>query len=121
MKFVLVNDRAARVSTCANCSTSIGFGYLHEVSFQRFYCDYACYLGKKAKSVPIVSRAGAGIDAKRPFSRLWTWIPLPATRPVRFVPQRRIHIGGGVLDRRAKHHDEDVPKRVSAMKTIRLR
>jgi hypothetical protein len=62
MKFVLVSDRAARASKCANCFTSIGFGYLHEVSSQRFYCDYACYLAKKAKSVPIALRTGAGID-----------------------------------------------------------
>jgi hypothetical protein len=62
MRFVLVNDRAARASTCATCSTSIGFGYLHEVSSQQFYCDHACYLAKKAKSVSVVSRTGAGID-----------------------------------------------------------
>ena len=62
MKFVLVNDRAARASTCATCSTSIGFGYLHEVFSRQFYCDHACYLARKAKSVPVVSRAGAGID-----------------------------------------------------------
>ena len=71
MKFVLVNDRATRASTCANCSTSIGFagtsmliavGVALEVIYQQFYCDHACYLAKKAKSVPVVSREGAGID-----------------------------------------------------------
>jgi hypothetical protein len=62
MKFVLVNDRTARASTCANCSTSIDFGYLHELFSRHFYCDHACYLAKKSKPVPVVSRAGAGID-----------------------------------------------------------
>jgi hypothetical protein len=62
MKFVLVNDRAARASTCATCSASIGFGYLREVFSEQLYCDHDCYLAKKTKSVPIVSRAGAGID-----------------------------------------------------------
>jgi hypothetical protein len=62
MKFVLVNDRAAWDATCANCSAPIGFGYLHDVWSLRFYCDHACYLAARARTVPIVSRAGAGID-----------------------------------------------------------
>jgi hypothetical protein len=62
MKFVLVNDRAARGSTCATCSGSIGFGYLREISSQRLYCDHACYCGRKARSVPIGSRADTGVD-----------------------------------------------------------
>ena len=62
MKFVLVNDRAARASTCVTCSRSIGFGYLREVSSQRLYCSHDCYLGKKVRSVPIGSHADADID-----------------------------------------------------------
>jgi hypothetical protein len=45
MKFILVNhrtplDRAA----CIRCSRSLGPGYLRDVSTQRPYCDYDCYL-----------------------------------------------------------------------------
>jgi hypothetical protein len=62
MRFVLVNDRAARASTCAHCSRSIGLGYLREMQSKRLYCGHACYRGHRAKFVPSVSRFGSGID-----------------------------------------------------------
>ena len=48
MNFVLVNDRAARASSaCAHCSSSIGAGYLRDLSTARLYCDYECYAGHR--------------------------------------------------------------------------
>jgi hypothetical protein len=52
MKFVLVNHRTPlESSTCAECSGSLGSGYLKAVSTQRQYCDYDCYLRHEARSV----------------------------------------------------------------------
>jgi hypothetical protein len=62
MKFVVVNDRAARAAKCAHCAKSIGVGYLHEIQSRRFYCDNQCYIADKARVAPIDSRAGSDID-----------------------------------------------------------
>lgn len=60
MRFVLVNDRTARTSSCAHCSNAIGLGYLRDMPSRRLYCDIACYSGKKVKSSRLAP--GAGID-----------------------------------------------------------
>ena len=45
MKFILVNHRTPLDrSACIRCSRSLGPGYLRDVSTQRPYCDYDCYL-----------------------------------------------------------------------------
>jgi hypothetical protein len=52
MKFVLVNHRTpCGPSTCIECSRSLGPGYLRDVSTQRPYCDYHCYLRYESKSL----------------------------------------------------------------------
>ena len=51
MKFILVNQRTPRSpSNCIECSRSLGTGYLRDVSTQRRYCNYHCYLRYEAKS-----------------------------------------------------------------------
>jgi hypothetical protein len=62
MKFLIVNDRAARAAKCAHCAKPIGVGYLHEITSRRFYCDHECYVGHKARVAPIAWRADSGID-----------------------------------------------------------
>jgi hypothetical protein len=63
MKFVLVNDKAPRLSSrCAHCHTSIEVRYLRDMSSRLPYCGYACYLARKIEAVPLVWRTGAGID-----------------------------------------------------------
>jgi hypothetical protein len=45
MKFILVNHRTPlNRSTCIQCCRSLGPGYLRDVSTQRPYCDYDCYV-----------------------------------------------------------------------------
>lgn len=52
MKFILVNHRTPLgQSTCIQCSRSLGRGYLRDVSTQRPYCDYDCYLRYETKSL----------------------------------------------------------------------
>lgn len=52
MKFILVNHRTPCGSlTCIECRRSLGLGYLRDVSTQRPYCDYDCYLRYQAKSL----------------------------------------------------------------------
>ncbi|MET3910029.1 hypothetical protein ABID59_004386 [Bradyrhizobium sp. S3.3.6] len=44
MKFILVNQRTPRGDrTCAECSRSLGPGYVREVVTRREYCNYDCY------------------------------------------------------------------------------
>jgi hypothetical protein len=62
MKFVVVNDRAARGAKCAHCAKSISVGYLHEISSRRFYCDHRCYIAHKTLVAQIGARANSGID-----------------------------------------------------------
>jgi hypothetical protein len=62
MRFVIVNDRAARAAKCAHCAKSISLGYLHETSSHRFYCDHECYSGRKARVAQLVSRADSVFD-----------------------------------------------------------
>jgi hypothetical protein len=59
MRFVLVNERTVRASTCTYCSTPIGLGYLREMPSRQVYCDYACYTGKKPRS--LASRPGSNV------------------------------------------------------------
>ena len=68
MKFVLVNHRAPlNTVTCTECAKDLGAGYLREVSTQRQYCDYDCYLRYEARSLLMpwlkVSRSKAGAAA----------------------------------------------------------
>jgi hypothetical protein len=50
MKFILVNHRTPLDSSaCAECSQSLGLGYLKAVSTRRHYCDYDCYLRYEAR------------------------------------------------------------------------
>jgi hypothetical protein len=52
MKFVLVNHRAPlNTATCTECAQALGSGYLREMSTQRQYCDYDCYLRYQARSL----------------------------------------------------------------------
>jgi hypothetical protein len=52
MKFVLVNHRTPLDSqACAECSGSLGSGYLKAVPTQRQYCDYDCYVRHEARSL----------------------------------------------------------------------
>src|SRR5690349_3957168 len=52
MKFILVNHRSPlQVSTCTECDRPLGTGYLREVSSQRQYCDYDCYLRDEARTL----------------------------------------------------------------------
>lgn len=52
MKFVLVNHRAPLNSAaCAVCAEVLGTGYLRDVSTQRPYCGYDCYLRYEARSL----------------------------------------------------------------------
>ncbi|MGY3622309.1 hypothetical protein [Bradyrhizobium sp. USDA 10063] len=52
MKFILVNHRKpCGPSTCIECRRSLGAGYLRDMSTQRPYCDYDCYLRYRAKSL----------------------------------------------------------------------
>ena len=45
MKFILVNHRTPLDGrSCAECSRSLGSGYLKSVATQRQYCDYDCYV-----------------------------------------------------------------------------
>ena len=62
MRFVLVNERTVRASSCTHCSTPIGLGYLREMPSHQLFCDYACYTGKKPRHSPMTLRPGAGID-----------------------------------------------------------
>jgi hypothetical protein len=62
MKFVIVNDRAARAAQCAHCAKLISAGYLHEIQSRRFYCDHQCYTAHGTRLAPIGSRAASGID-----------------------------------------------------------
>jgi hypothetical protein len=51
MKFVLVNHRIPlNHPTCAECSGSLGSGYLKAVSTQRQYCDHDCYVRSEART-----------------------------------------------------------------------
>src|SRR5436305_2126196 len=53
MKFIVVNHRTPLGSSgCAECSQSLGSGYLKVVSTRRQYCDYHCYLRYEARSLP---------------------------------------------------------------------
>ena len=62
MKFVIVNDRAARAAKCARCAEPVEVGYLHEVPSRRFYCDHECYLAHEVRVVPIGLPTDSGID-----------------------------------------------------------
>ncbi len=62
MKFVLVNDKAPRLSTtCAHCRAPIETHYLRDLSSKAPYCGYACYLAWK-KNAPVVWYMAEGID-----------------------------------------------------------
>jgi len=44
MKFVLVNDMALRTpSVCTECSRPVEWGYLHDLSTSKRYCEIECY------------------------------------------------------------------------------
>jgi hypothetical protein len=52
MKFILVNHRTPnRPSNCIECASSLGAGYLRDVSTQRRYCNHNCYSRYEAKSL----------------------------------------------------------------------
>ena len=52
MKFVLVNDRALKDSTCALCCEAIRAEYLRDLETRLSYCDRNCYLGHLRMPVP---------------------------------------------------------------------
>lgn len=52
MKFVLVNHRAPlNRPACSACAEVLGAGYLRDVSTQRPYCGYDCYLRDEARNL----------------------------------------------------------------------
>ena len=61
MKFMVVSDRAPRISTvCTCCTKPIESGYLRELSSNALYCDYACYLRRK---MVLVSWSFEGLES----------------------------------------------------------
>jgi hypothetical protein len=78
MKFILVNHRSPlQVSTCTECERPLDTGYLREVSSQRQYCDYECYLRDEARTLfmPWLSAARDGNGQLA----LWPMIPYAAS------------------------------------------
>ena len=68
MKFILVNHRTPLDrSACIRCSRSLGPGYLRDVSTQRPYCDYDCYLRHEMVSL-FVPRLAVTRTDQRPAS-----------------------------------------------------
>lgn len=68
MKFVLVNHRAPLNSAaCTACAEVLGTGYLRDVSTQRPYCGYDCYLRYEATSllIPWLKMSCAEADASK--------------------------------------------------------
>lgn len=66
MKFVLVNHRAPlNRAACTACAKVLGTGYLRDVSTQRPYCGYDCYLRYEARSllIPWLKTSCAEVDA----------------------------------------------------------
>ena len=52
MKFILVNHRTPlNTACCSECAQSLGTGYLREVSSQRQYCDYDCYVRGETRTL----------------------------------------------------------------------
>ena len=82
MKFILVNHRTPlNTATCTECERSLGTGYLREVSSQRQYCDYDCYLRDEARSLfmPWLSVSGDGPAAHWPVTPYAASIELMAS------------------------------------------
>ena len=51
MTLILVNQRTPRChSTCAECSRSLGSGYVRDMS-GRLYCEFNCYLRYEMKNL----------------------------------------------------------------------
>lgn len=68
MKFVLVNHRAPlNRAVCSACAELLGTGYLRDVSTQRPYCGYDCYLRYEAGSLfmPWLKTSCAEADASK--------------------------------------------------------
>jgi hypothetical protein len=82
MKFILVNHRTPLGnSACAECSQSLGPGYLKAVSTRRQYCAYDCYLRYEARSLatPWVT------DRAAPFEMMILCAVASCCYPIAFV------------------------------------
>jgi hypothetical protein len=63
MRFILVNHRIpCRPSTCAECSQSLGPGYVRDVPTRRPYCGFDCYLRYEMKSLTMPWLAVTRLD-----------------------------------------------------------
>lgn len=84
MKFVLVNHRAPLNSAaCTACAKVLGTGYLRDVSTQRPYCGYDCYLRYEARNLfmPWLKTSCAEADASKLYASQLQFMPSFAAAP----------------------------------------